>query len=147
MKRSFFALLLAVICMCVFIGCTDSGDDGIRVIPSEELSDSEDISKITETTAEHEMIETAETTVNTQPVETAETTAKHETTEAVEPEKESLQDENEGQKRTYMLNLSTKKFHYTSCKRGPSEKNREDRYTTREELIAQGFSPCGICKP
>lgn len=135
MKRSFFALLLAVICMCVFIGCTDSGDDGIRVIQSEELSDSEDITKNTETTVKHETTEATETT------------AKPEMPETAEPEKEPLQNENEVQKTTYMLNLSTKKFHYTSCKRGPSEKNREDRYTTREELIAQGFSPCGICKP
>ena len=135
MKRSFFALLLAVICMCVFIGCTDSGDDGIRVIQSEELSDSEVITKNTETTVKHETTEATETT------------AKPEMPETAEPEKEPLQNENEVQKTTYMLNLSTKKFHYTSCKRGPSEKNREDRYTTREELIAQGFSPCGICKP
>lgn len=135
MKRSFFALLLAVICMCVFIGCTDSGDDGIRVIQSEELSDSEDITKNTETTVKHETTEATETTEKPEMPETA------------EPEKEPLQNENEVQKTTYMLNLSTKKFHYTSCKRGPSEKNREDRYTTREELIAQGFSPCGICKP
>ena len=135
MKRSFFALLLAVICMCVFIGCTDSGDDGIRVIQSEELSDSEDITKNTETTVKHETTEATETT------------AKPEMPETAEPEKEPLQNENEVQKTTYMINLSTKKFHYTSCKRGPSEKNREDRYTTREELIAQGFSPCGICKP
>ena len=91
MKRSFFALLLAVICMCVFIGCTDSGDDGIRVIQSEELSDSEDITKNTETTVKHE---TTEATV---------TTAKPEMPETAEPEKEALQDENEGQKRTYML--------------------------------------------
>ncbi|MBU5428924.1 hypothetical protein KQI22_02420 [Kineothrix sp. MSJ-39] len=32
----------------------------------------------------------------------------------------------------YILNTNTKKFHYPDC---------------REEIIAQGYSPCGICKP
>ena len=28
-----------------------------------------------------------------------------------------------------------------------SEKNREDYHGTREELLAQGYEPCGSCNP
>ena len=50
---------------------------------------------------------------------------------------------------TYVLNINTMRFHNPSC---PSvedmkEKNREYSYSTREELIEQGYKPCGSCKP
>lgn len=49
----------------------------------------------------------------------------------------------------YILNTSSKKFHEASCGSASriSEKNREDYYGTREELIAMGYSPCGNCDP
>lgn len=51
--------------------------------------------------------------------------------------------------RDYVLNSSTHKFHYPSCsdvKRISSE-NRIDYYGIREDVISQGYSPCGHCKP
>lgn len=50
---------------------------------------------------------------------------------------------------TYVLNTSSKKFHYPWCEGVTrlSSKNRHDTNLSREELIAQGFSPCGTCKP
>ncbi len=50
---------------------------------------------------------------------------------------------------TYILNTSSKKFHYPSCSSVPtiSEKNKRNYTGTREELIADGYSPCGSCKP
>ena len=49
----------------------------------------------------------------------------------------------------YVLNTNSKKFHIPgkSCAESISEKNREDYTGTREELIKDGYSPCGICKP
>ena len=49
----------------------------------------------------------------------------------------------------YVLNTSTMKFHYPSCKDVPRIKaeNRRDVTTTRDELISEGYSPCGHCKP
>ena len=49
----------------------------------------------------------------------------------------------------YVLNTNTHKFHYPWC---PSvkrikDKNRQDYTGTRDELIAQGFDPCGRCTP
>lgn len=49
----------------------------------------------------------------------------------------------------YVLNISSKKFHYVTCSgvENISEKNREEFYGSREELISKGYSACGICKP
>lgn len=47
---------------------------------------------------------------------------------------------------TYVLNIASKKFHYTSCRRLPTD-NRQDTTMSREEIIAQGYSPCGLCNP
>ena len=49
----------------------------------------------------------------------------------------------------YVLNTNTKKFHYPSCASASliSEKNRGESNKTRDELIAEGYSPCGVCKP
>lgn len=49
----------------------------------------------------------------------------------------------------YILNTNTKKFHYSSCGSVSrmSEKNKSSYSGTREELISQGYSPCGNCKP
>ena len=50
---------------------------------------------------------------------------------------------------TFILNINSKKFHLPgkSCADSISEKNRENSSLSREELIEQGYSPCGICKP
>lgn len=49
----------------------------------------------------------------------------------------------------YVVNTSSKKFHLPSCHgaKTTSEANREERPFDREALIAEGFSPCGTCKP
>ena len=49
----------------------------------------------------------------------------------------------------YVLNTSSKKFHLpnTSCGDRISDKNREIYTATRDEIIAKGYSPCGICNP
>lgn len=47
---------------------------------------------------------------------------------------------------SYILNTSSMKFHRTSCSRLPT-KNREDTTMSREEVISQGYDPCGYCHP
>lgn len=53
------------------------------------------------------------------------------------------------QQQQYILNTSSGKFHLPSCssveKMDPA--NRQDYTGSREDLIAQGYSPCGSCKP
>ena len=49
----------------------------------------------------------------------------------------------------YILNNSTKKFHYPSCGSANriAEKNYAESNESRDELIAKGYSPCGTCDP
>ena len=50
---------------------------------------------------------------------------------------------------TYILNTRTHKFHLPDCPGAAdiSENNRKDYDGTREELINQGYEPCGSCRP
>ena len=50
---------------------------------------------------------------------------------------------------SYILNKSSKKFHYTYCPNAAAmkESNKVYFYGTRDEAIAQGYKPCGNCHP
>lgn len=50
---------------------------------------------------------------------------------------------------TYILNVSSKRFHLPTCAGAKTmkESNREESTKTREELIAENYIPCGTCKP
>lgn len=51
--------------------------------------------------------------------------------------------------KTYVLNTNTKKFHYPTCRHAADikENNRAERTVARDELINEGYTPCGVCKP
>lgn len=61
----------------------------------------------------------------------------------------STQQSSENTQKQYVLNTSSKKFHYETCDsaQSMSEKNRQEYTGTREDLLSQGYSPCGVCKP
>lgn len=63
--------------------------------------------------------------------------------------REAAPDRPEGKEETFILNTSSKKFHRPDCSGANSmdEANREEVTCTREELIRQGYAPCGSCKP
>ncbi|WP_243450422.1 ComEC/Rec2 family competence protein [Desulfosporosinus sp. Sb-LF] len=46
----------------------------------------------------------------------------------------------------YVVNTKSLKFHLPTCSGLPTT-NRADKDSTRENLIKEGYSPCGICKP
>ena len=50
---------------------------------------------------------------------------------------------------TYILNTNTKKFHYPNCHSAESisDKNKQSYTGDRQELIDDGYSPCGNCDP
>ena len=50
---------------------------------------------------------------------------------------------------TYVLNTNTGKFHRSDCASVAQIAGRNKKYTSesRETLIAEGYSPCGNCKP
>ena len=70
-------------------------------------------------------------------------------TEPEETQRPNETEDDEPEGTHYVLNTNTKKFHYPNCGSAKkiSEKNRQDYYGTREELIAMGYSPCGNCDP
>ena len=50
---------------------------------------------------------------------------------------------------TYILNTNTMKFHKPSCSsvKDMSEDNKSEFNGSRDELIQEGYEPCGRCKP
>lgn len=54
-----------------------------------------------------------------------------------------------GEVAIYVLNTNNKKFHRPDCASVAQTKveNREDYFGARGDLIAQGYEPCGRCKP
>lgn len=53
------------------------------------------------------------------------------------------------EKSTYILNTNNKKFHKVDCSsvKNMKNKNKHDYTGSREDLILQGYEPCGRCKP
>ena len=50
---------------------------------------------------------------------------------------------------TYVLNSNSKKFHLPECSsvKAMSENNKRSFEGERSSLIADGYTPCGVCKP
>ncbi len=58
-------------------------------------------------------------------------------------------DVSRAEKFEYVLNRSTKKFHYAECRsvKIMKEKNEEHCFVTRDVVIGRGYSPCKHCNP
>lgn len=52
-------------------------------------------------------------------------------------------------KTLYILNTNSQKFHYPECAgvENMNPDNQKELEAFREDLIAQGYSPCGTCQP
>lgn len=73
-----------------------------------------------------------------------------ESTEEMQDTREDGEDGSKtGERKQYVLNQNTGKFHDPGCSSVADIKpqNRADFEGTREELIEQGYDPCGRCKP
>lgn len=57
--------------------------------------------------------------------------------------------EDNNAERNYIVNKNTKKFHKEDCKsvHDIKKKNKRQYYGSREELLQNGYEPCGRCKP
>lgn len=55
----------------------------------------------------------------------------------------------EAEKKEYIVNTNTKKFHDPSCSsvKDTLAKNRKEVTESKDALIQQGYEPCGRCKP
>jgi DNA-entry nuclease len=56
---------------------------------------------------------------------------------------------NSNENKTYILNTKTLKFHLETCSSvsSMSDKNKKEYTGSRQDLIDDGYSPCGTCKP
>lgn len=152
MRRFVSGLLVAAVCLCMF-GCA-MGDGYGKYANIYRLLDAGDyagahaavdaLAGITPTTAPTTAPPTtaaAPTQPTTVPVETTQPTE----TAAAPTEPVSVDPE----KATFVLNTSSMKLHKLSCGSVETIKEANRAYTdlTREKLIAQGYEPCGRCKP
>lgn len=64
-------------------------------------------------------------------------------------EEPTVTDEQGSDTRTYILNTRSMKFHLPTCSsvENMSDKNKAEYTGSREDLIEQGYSPCGSCNP
>lgn len=69
--------------------------------------------------------------------------------DAKEKSKTSKEGENSQGKQEYILNKNTQKFHKKDCSsvRDMKPQNKKEYNGTKEELMKQGYEPCGSCKP
>lgn len=53
------------------------------------------------------------------------------------------------EKANYILNTNNKKFHKADCSsvKDIKDKNKQDYTGSRDDLLIQGYEPCGRCKP
>ena len=68
---------------------------------------------------------------------------------ASDNESNSSSNQGTSEQQDYILNAKNKKFHKPDCSAASdiSSANKQDFTGTRDQLIAKGYSPCGICKP
>ena len=66
-----------------------------------------------------------------------------------DPESVGSDPAQEQEQTTYILNTSSRKFHLPNCSSVSSmkEENKSTYTGSREDLIEQGYEPCGQCKP
>ena len=140
--------LLTVIGVCLLCGCgSDKAAIADTDIASAAVTDIITISETAEETVpESSAVTTSETTEETVPESS--TVTYSETTEETVPETESVTSAEKSNGITYVLNTNTKRIHYTDC--ASVKKIKPKNYDTTDDFdkaIADGFKPCGNCKP
>lgn len=91
----------------------------------------------------------ADGTLGTDSSDTSSSTASNETPAVVEATPEPVVQEPASLGTTYILNTSSRKFHYPSCGSVSQmkESNKQTYTGSRDDLIAQGYEPCKKCNP
>lgn len=109
---------------------------------------------VTTTTAAETTTTTTKATTTTTTTTTEATTTAAETTPAATEPPAPAQEETPAEQPaanvfTYVINTDSGIFHYPSCSSAKriSDANRSEYTGTRDDLIAQGYSPCGNCDP
>lgn len=107
-----------------------------------------EVTTVVLTTAPEETVTTApKETILTEPAETEAVPTAEPTSPPTEATEEPFTEP--GKAVDYVLNINSMKFHEPTCSsvKQIKDTNRKDYTGTREEVIRQGYSPCGRCKP
>ncbi len=154
--------LIIAVAVLIFIliggiaACTDSDDEPTTTTAAETTTEAEPESKtsIIEAVAALSPKETTEAAETTEKRTEKPTEAKTEkkTEKAIEKKTEKATEKKTAApsaQKTYVLNKSTMKFHLPSCSSCSKIKaENKGSYTgSRDDLIGQGYSPCGNCHP
>ena len=133
--RKWISILLALTFCISFYACGENTETSVTT-ETTNVSETEKITT-TETTTETVAQTTTETVAQTTEVSVATIVTEITTSASTKTE------------RDYILNTNSKKFHYPTCHSAEkiSDKNRKDYHGTRDDLISQGYSACGICNP
>lgn len=136
-KKKILSYVAGFLCVMLVGGC--GSDSESAPVPTEPTLAVVATTEATEATTSPTTVAVTEAT--TEP--TSEPTTEPTTAPTTEPA------ETEPEGRNYVLNTNSKKFHYPSCSSADDIKasNRKDVVATREELIEQGYDPCGRCHP
>lgn len=69
--------------------------------------------------------------------------------DAQSQKQETVDSSKDQEKQVYIINKNTRKFHKKDCSsvKDMKPKNKKEYKGTKEELIKQGYEPCGSCKP
>lgn len=157
------AITAGIFLVCGLLAFTTAGSHTTSQKPDSTATTT--TTAVTTTTAAETTTTTTKATTTATTTTEATTTAAETTTAATEPptkaateaptdppapvQEEAPAEQPAENTRTYVINTSSRKFHYPSCSRAKeiSDANRSEYTGTRDDLIAQGYDPCGTCKP
>lgn len=157
------AITAGIFLVCGLLAFTTAGSHTSSQKP--DSTDTTTTTAVTTTTAAETATTTTKATTTATTTTEATTTAAETTTAATEPPTEAateaptdppapVQEEAPAEQpaentRTYVINTNTGKFHYPSCSSAKriSDANRSEYNGTRDDLIAQGYTPCERCNP
>lgn len=157
------AITAGIFLVCGLLAFTTAGSHTSS--QKKDSTDTTTTTAVTTTTAAETTTTTTKATTTATTTTEATTTAAETTTAATEPPTEAateaptdppapVQEEAPAEQpaentRTYVINTNTGKFHYPSCSSAKriSDANRSEYNGTREDLIAQGYTPCERCNP
>lgn len=148
------AITAGIFLVCGLLAFTTAGSHASSSQEPDSTATTTTTAVTTTTAAETTTTTTKATTTTTTTTTTeATTTAAETTTAATEPpapaQEETPAEQPAANVFTYVINSNTGKFHYPSCSSAKriSDANRSEYNGTREDLIAQGYTPCERCNP
>ncbi len=151
MKKKIIAIAAPIIILLMMFSCGNKTNNTEITTTAAQTTLQSIVTEIKETVSEYIGVIEETNPVTTTEKET--TTEKAGTTRIETTKKRTTTTEKEipvnVSGATYIVNINTDKFHYPSCHSVDQmkEKNKMVYRGSRDELVAQGYSPCKNCNP